>query len=303
MNDQQYIDAFETHLLTERRVSRNTFSAYQSDLKQFRSYLSDNDLSIASVSATQLRAYVRSLHQRSCKARTIARKISALKVLYAFLEEHQNQKNTAEVLVMPKIEKSLPVYLTQEEVMHLLKVAEEDRSSKGQRNVVMLHLLYASGMRVSELVGLRIDQFHFDTGFVTIYGKGGRQRDVPLPMPVCHMVTQYIAAIRPKLLAGKDDGRTDTVLFPSGRKKGTPHITRQTFWMMLKELLKEAGISKKVSPHSLRHSLATHLLQAGADLRSLQLWLGHEQMSTVEIYTHLEKSKVRKTYDKKHPRA
>jgi integrase/recombinase XerD len=303
VTDAQYITAFETHLLTERRVARNTFEAYQSDINQFMTYLADKEETLVSASVPDLKGFVRQMHKKGAKPRTMARKISAIKVLYTFLNDHHSCANTAESLILPKIEKNLPIYLTKDEVLVLLQTAQNDHSFKGQRNLVMLHALYASGMRVTELVSLRIDQLHFDTGFVTIYGKGGRHREVPLPMQICEMIQRYIKYVRPELLGAKDDGRTDVHLFPAGRRAKVAHITRQTFWTMLKDLLKLSGIAKQVSPHTLRHSLATHLLQAGADIRSLQLWLGHEQMSTVEIYTHLEKSKVRKEYDKKHPRA
>jgi integrase/recombinase XerD len=137
-----------------------------------------------------------------------------------------------------------------------------------------------------------------------VYGKGGRQRDIPLPMSVCEQLQRYVSDVLPALTADiSPTGAAKTILFPTVRNGVAHCITRQSFWMTLKKLLIVAGITKSVSPHTLRHSLATHLLQAGADIRSLQLWLGHEQMSTVEIYTHLDTRMVRKSYDKKHPRA
>ncbi len=300
-----YSALFQSYLLTEKRLSRNSVTAYMADLRQFEEYMRTKH-SVPFINATgeQLKAYVRSLHGAKQQPRTIARKISALKVLYTFLSERYGMKNCAEVLVMPKIDKSLPVYLTREEIKLLIEAAMRDTSIKGRRNLMMLQLLYASGLRITELITLRSENIHFDTGFLSVVGKGGRQRDIPVPLLVVQHLKQYWLEVVPVLLTdAHPQGVTKHLLFPSVRNKVATALTRQAFWGILKKLLLTSGITKNVSPHTLRHSLATHLLQAGADIRSLQLWLGHEQMSTVEIYTHLDKTMVRKSYDKKHPRA
>lgn len=261
-------------------------------------------ISLVQVTGTQLKMYVRSLHNAKAQPRTIARKISAFKVLYTFLAERYKCENAAEVLIIPKIEKSLPTYLTHDEIQALIQSAMQDESLKGRRNLIMLQLLYATGLRITEMVTLRLENIHFDTGFVSVTGKGGRQRDIPVPLAIGEALHYYVRTILPPMLV--DTGivvGAKTLLFPTVRNGKMAAITRQAFWGILKKMLKGSGIAKNVSPHTLRHSLATHLLQAGADIRSLQLWLGHEQMSTVEIYTHLDKHMVRKTYDKKHPRA
>ncbi|MEI7580815.1 MAG: tyrosine-type recombinase/integrase [bacterium] len=295
---------FQTFLLTEKRLSRNSVSAYMTDVKQVGEFLAQHTITLETATSDDLKMYVRHLHTQKSQARTIARKISALKVLYSFLADVYQCTNAAEPLVMPKIDKSLPIYLTHEEIKLLIQTALQDESVKGRRNTMMLQLLYATGLRITELVSLRRENIHFDTGFLNVQGKGGRQRDIPLPMSICEQLQRYVHDIVPKILT---DAHTTTsaktMLFPTVRSGVIACITRQSFWIILKKLLSTAGITKPVSPHTLRHSLATHLLQAGADIRSLQLWLGHEQMSTVEIYTHLDTRMVRKSYDKKHPRA
>jgi integrase/recombinase XerD len=299
-----YFSAFQTFLLTEKRLSRNSVSAYMTDVKQLIEFLAHEHATIDQATSEQLKHYVRQLHMQHAQARTIARKISAFKVLYGFLTEVYGCSNAAESLVMPKIDKSLPIYLTHDEIKLLIQTALTDDSIKGRRNTMMLQLLYATGLRITELVSLRRENIHFDTGFLNVYGKGGRQRDIPLPLSVCEQLQRYISDIMPQLLTEAHTAvSAKTMLFPTVRNGVVACITRQSFWMILKKLLTAAGITKQVSPHTLRHSLATHLLQAGADIRSLQLWLGHEQMSTVEIYTHLDTRMVRKSYDKKHPRA
>jgi integrase/recombinase XerD len=300
-----YISLFQGYLLTEKRLSRNSVNAYMTDVRQLAAYLLEQHKSnLAQATGEELKQYVRLLHNTKQQPRTIARKISAFKVLYVFLAERYGATNSAAVLIMPKIDKSLPVYLTHDEIKTLIEAAMKDDSVKGKRNLMMLQLLYATGLRITELIMLRSESVHFDTGFLNVIGKGGRQREIPVPLSIAQQLHTYWREIVPQLLLeSAANGAAKHLLFPSVRNGEVTAITRQAFWGVLKKLLVKSGITKNVSPHTLRHSLATHLLQAGADIRSLQLWLGHEQMSTVEIYTHLDKSMVRKSYDKKHPRA
>ena len=203
----------------------------------------------------------------------------------------------------PKIEKKLPVYLTPDEVERLFKVANRDETPRGMRNKVMLSLLYASGVRISELLSLTVDNINFNTGFVQVTGKGNKERAIPLPGNVISLLRVYLDTTHKQFFSG-DKQPVPLYLFISsvnGAKVEPP--SRQALWLLLKKMIIQAQILKNVSPHSLRHSLATHLLKNGADLRSLQLLLGHENLATVQIYTHLEKSELRKIYDKKHPRA
>lgn len=301
-----YLVQFETYLLTQKRVAANTLSAYLSDLYQLHEFLAERSGTLETATPELLRAYLAYLkRERALDARSIARKIAAIRAFFVYLHEHCNKENPAQDLYIPKIKKSLPVFLTQDEIAELLQVAARVESSLGVRNNVMLNLLYASGMRISELVALRLSDIHHDTGFVVVRGKGGKERMVPIPECVLADLANYIRDTRPRLL-------TDTAsvapvvhegLFPTRYGGTVRYMTRQAFWVIVQQLWKKTGIKKHLSPHKLRHSLATHLLKNGADLRSLQLLLGHERLSTVEIYTHVETSRLREEYDKKHPRS
>lgn len=300
-----YQALFQSYLLTEKRLSPNSVSAYLADIVKVASYLQKEGVpTLIEATEKSLKSYVRYLHTEKMQPRTIARKISAFKVFYGFLAERYGVENAAQGLVIPKAEKSLPIYLTHEEIVTLLAIAQADQSLKGRRNCMMLQLLYATGLRITELVTLRLEMIHFDTGFLSIIGKGGRQREIPLPLPIVQKLQQYVGGmLTDQVEEAGLEMQSKTLLFPTIRSGKMRPITRQSFWGVLKKMLALSGITKNVSPHTLRHSLATHLLQAGADIRSLQLWLGHEQISTVEIYTHLDKNLVRRTYDHKHPRA
>lgn len=302
--DEQYLVQFTTYLITEKRSSPNTLDAYRRDIQQMIDYLQSQSLSVSTCSQNDLKLYLRERHKQKVAPRTLSRKISAMKMFFGYLSEQYDEINhVADLLLFPKIEKTLPVYLSEDEIERLLAAAQQDTSPKGVRNLVMLHLLYASGMRITELVQLTTDQYHMDTGFLSVHGKGNKQRDVPLPHSVCDTLRDYLEEVYPKLVPDEIRNKNKNYLFASVRKGVVHHITRQSFWLLLKQLLIKANIPKNVSPHTLRHSLATHLLQAGADIRSLQLLLGHEQIGTVELYTHLDTSQLRRVYDAKHPRA
>ncbi len=223
-------------------------------------------------------------------------------MFYSFLTERYKLANVAGVLIFPTVEKRLPNYLSEEEVQQLLAIANKDVSNRGIRNKVMLYLLYASGVRVTELVSLTVEQLHFDSGFVHVVGKGKKERVVPLPKTLLDLLRFYLDHIYPKLLPKQLTIKTNYLFF-SVYKENIKPMSRQFFWQTLRKILLVAGITRKISPHSLRHSLATHLLKNGADIRSLQMLLGHENLSTVQIYTHLGSSQLREEYDKKHPRA
>ena len=308
LNNESYLTLFHTYLLTEKRVSQNTFLAYKRDLEQLVNFFEENKITIKSCNKNHLKKFLKTLNNLGLSAKTVSRKISSIKAFFNYLHENFKILNKASTLIFPKIEKTLPIYLTQDEVQKLLQAANEDVSPKGVRNKVMVYLLYASGMRVSELVNLQTDQVHFDTGFIGLMGKGNKERLVPIPKNIIEMLKNYLDNVYVKLLASNKKAVEGNVnpqnyMFFSNYKSQLKSISRQSFWIILKSILKKARISKNISPHTLRHSLATHLLKGGADLRSLQLLLGHEQLSTVQIYTHLEKSHLKKIYDKKHPRA
>ncbi len=295
---------FLAYLLSEKRVAHNTFLAYKKDVEQFDNYLAQYKVKLHSLTKKNISVFIKSLRDQGISAKSLSRKISTLKHLFNFLSQSYGLPNIAKNLVFPKVEKTLPSYLTEQEIAHLLEVANQDNSDKGIRNKVMLYLLYATGMRVSELVNLTIDQVRFDTGFVSVVGKGSKERMIPLPKNLLELLRFYLDHVYPKLHPNLDAAqKKKQFLFAAHYNNMIKPLSRQSFWLHLKKLLQQSGIIKNVSPHSLRHSLATHLLQKGADLRSLQMLLGHQNLSTVQVYTHLGNTQLRKVYDKKHPRA
>lgn len=283
---------FEAYLLTEQRVATNTFFSYKRDINQFISFLEKHTISLEGITGDELKQFVHYLYGLRLSTRSIARKISALKSFFNYLSEHFNIKNSAKELHIPRIEKRLPTYLTQDEVTRILTCSEQDRSPLGLRNSIMIYVLYASGMRVSELVTIKRANIHFDTRFIGIEGKGGKQRMIPMPQSVMTLLYNYLQA--------QDDS---IYLFPIVYGKKIKPISRQSCWMILKKICEQVGIKRAISPHQLRHSFATHMLEKGVDLRSLQVLLGHEEIATVEVYTHVETSQLRNIYDKKHPRS
>ena len=194
----------------------------------------------------------------------------------------------------------MPQFLPEDEIEKLLESAAKDHTLAGQRNKIMICLMYVCGIRVTELIEITMSQIQFDTGLIRISGKGSKERLVPLPLSVLQILRSYIENIHPKLCTGYTE--TD-YLFPVSYGGKVHCMSRQAFWMLLKKIVKQANIDQHVSPHILRHSVATHLLKKGANLRLLQMVLGHEQLQTVQVYTHIDISHLRKLYDEKHPRA
>ena len=285
---------FEAYLLTEQRVSTNTFFSYKRDVNQFTAFLEKSAVSFVNVNGDVLKQFVHYLYGLKLSASSIGRKISTLKSFFSYLHSHFNIENYAKELLIPRIEKRLPTYLTKEEVSRILACSEQDTSSLGFRNSIMIYVLYASGMRVSELVNIKIEHIHFDTRFIAIEGKGGKQRMVPIPQAVMNLLNRYLQT---------QVQRDMVYLFPVIYNKKIKPISRQSCWIILKKICEQAGIKRAISPHQLRHSFATHMLEKGVDLRSLQVLLGHEEITTVEVYTHVETSQLRNIYDKKHPRS
>jgi len=300
----EVVTYFQSYLVTEKRVSNNTFLAYKRDIDQLESFLQREKLKLDVVTRKNLTSFLKSMKDQGVTAKTLSRKISSLKLFFRFAAEHCGIRDAAQSLVFPKIEKTLPNYLSEPEIEKLLAAANRDTSYKGIRNKVMLYVMYATGIRVSELVHLRIDQIHFDTGFIRIIGKGNKERMIPVPKNVLELLHYYLDHIYHKLLPKNIEiGSKERYLFATTYDNQIKPISRQSFWISLKKILSKAAIFKNVSPHSLRHSLATHLLQKGADLRSLQMLLGHQNLSTVQVYTHIGNTQLRKIYDEKHPRA
>lgn len=299
-----YLTRFEAYLLTEKRVSANTLHAYKQDCEQLLCFLKGKGILLESATLDDLKSFLHYLHENRIKARTTARKISSIKAFFRFLHaQHGFDYDIAQELFTPKIEQSLPHYLTEKEIKALLKTADEDTSDIGIRNKVMLYLMYASGIRVSELIGLKISDIQYDDCFLKVDGKGNKERMIPLNESLVTLIQEYLLLTYPKLTSIKNASVNSEYLFPVVYNKQIKPMTRQAFWGIIKQLCVTAGIKRPISPHQLRHSLATHLLSNGADLRSLQILLGHENISTVQIYTHIETSALRGTYDKKHPRS
>jgi integrase/recombinase XerD len=297
----QEIAQFHAYLLTERCMAHNTVAAYIKDIEQLAAYLRDHSIvQVNAVTPEHLKNYLRYLYD-SCavSAKTVARKVSSIKAFFSYMQKHRDVPNVAQELIFPKLEKRLPTYLTESEVGMLLRYCQQDTTHMGRRNRVMLYLLYVTGMRISELVSLTIDALN-QPGFVSLVGKGGKGRMVPVPQTMAELLHEYMDQVRPHLIKNSTDVG---YLFPVMYGKQIKPISRQSFWMILKKVAQRAGITRPIWPHTLRHSLATHLLAHGADLRSLQMILGHESIATVQMYTHVQTGYLRMIYDKKHPRS
>lgn len=293
-----FITKFEAYLLTERRVSENTFVAYKRDLAQFQRFCKGT-LSCASLTVEKVKGFLADLKNKGISPRSLARKIAAIKGLFSYGARRFEIPDLGLELQVPKLKKELPASLSEEEIMRFFSVCEEDGGTIGKRNLVMLYLMYVTGLRVSELISLKTNNVHRENGTISIEGKGGRQRIVPMPDSMMKMLSDYIENTRLMILQGK----SSDFLFPILYGKKIKAMTRQAFWGIVKQLWKKARIDRPMSPHTLRHSFATHMLQKGANLRSLQILLGHEQLTTVQVYTHLDTEYLRSIYNKKHPRS
>ncbi len=299
MNIDEFFTKFESYLLTEKRVSENTFSAYKQDLNQFKQFCTTHNLSLDDIDLDSLKQFLLFLKTKGISARSQARKIATLKGLFAYGASRCDLINYAQELHSPKLKKNLPSALSEDEVMRLFAQAERDNSQIGKRNTTMLYLMYVTGMRVTELISLKITGVHRDSSVIAIEGKGGKQRMIPLPESMLELLCRYIDETRVEIL----NKRSSDFLFPVWYGKKIKMLTRQAFWLIVKHLWKKACIERPMSPHTLRHSFATHMLQKGANLRSLQVLLGHEQLTTVQVYTHVDTSYLRAIYNKKHPRS
>ena len=282
----------------EKGLSVNTLEAYRSDLAALGQWLAQpsHNRNFKAISLDDLRQYLDDLRRRKLSNRSIARQVTTLRSLFGFLlEEGELSHNPAELLVTPKIGASLPKYLDHERIGQLIE-APDTAKPTGLRDHAMLDLLYATGLRVSELIQLRVADLDEYEGVVRVMGKGGKQRLVPVGKAALASIEEYRAQQRMQLLGG----RVSPYLFVTAR--GTS-MTRQGFWKLLRGHGKQAGIFRSLSPHVLRHTFATHLLEGGADLRSVQTMLGHADIGTTQIYTHVMRSRLRQTVDQHHPRA
>lgn len=289
-------DLFLHYLASEKRLSDNTIRSYQADLESFLSFLGSINISLRETSPSHIRDYFSASKKKGIANRSNARRLSCLRSFFRFLlAEKIIDLDPTGILEIPKSRRTLPEDLSVAEVDKLL-AGQGDKTPLSIRNTAMLHLLYATGMRVSELVNLPFMALNLNAGFVRVIGKGTKERLIPFGEEAKDKILFYLQNSRGKLLGAKKS----RALFVTGR--GTT-MTRLRFWQIIQETTYKSGIAKKISPHMLRHSFATHLLAHGADLRSVQLMLGHADISTTQIYTHIDSSRLKAIHQKFHPRS
>lgn len=289
---------FLEYLTVELGLSANTRQAYERDLRLFCKTLGfKNSDALVNVSREQITGYMTQLKEKGLAAATIARKLAAIKAFYRFMTaEGYMDTNPAEVVEAGTKGIKLPRVLSEDEVVRLLN-QPDITTSEGFRDRTMLEVLYATGMRVSELINLTLERVDLNMKYIIAFGKGSKERIVPLGSVAAEFLQQYLEKVRPKLTHA---GRNTNIVFLAF---GGHELTRQRFWQIIRAYGRKANINKALTPHILRHSFATHLLDNGADLRSVQELLGHSDISTTQIYTHLTNKRLRDIYAKAHPRA
>jgi integrase/recombinase XerD len=294
---EEEIELFAESLLVERGLSRHTAEAYATDTRQWGEYLrSKGKWTFAEADRDDVWAFIEGLKKRGFSRSSVARKQSSLRQLYKFLaREGLTEADPTADIDPPQQQKRIPHVLTRDEC-HRLLAAPDQSTERGLRDAAMLYLLYATGLRVSELISLRLQDIHWEAEAIRTIGKGNKERVVPVAKTALDLVQRYILDIRPRHAVSADD---DSV-FLNHRGR---HLSRVGFWKIIKQYAIEAGVRRDVSPHTLRHSFATHLLEGGADLRAIQEMLGHADLSTTEVYTHTSDVHLRDTYQRKHPRA
>jgi integrase/recombinase XerD len=291
------LDLYLAHLRVEKGLAENSVEAYGRDVQRYLSSLGGMRVgSWDAVTRTEVRAHLAELVRTGISPRSQARALSAIRGLHALLvAERLAASDPTEDVDAPRAGRRLPGLLSQEEIAGLL-AGPDPRTPAGQRDRAMLELLYATGLRVSELVGLAVNDVDLEARVLIARGKGNKERLVPVGAPAAQAVKAYLGGARERLLRGRRS--KDLFVTPRGRK-----LTRQGFAKLLDRYARRAGIRRRISPHKLRHSFATHLLEGGADLRAVQAMLGHADVSTTQIYTHVDRSHVKRLYDRHHPRA
>ncbi len=299
----QEIQSFLNHLSIEKGFSGNTIDAYRNDLSQMVSFVEELarvqgfSPQWSAVDRSLLLGYILNLKERNYAPATVARKVAAIKSFFDFLvAEGALQSDPTENLSSPRVGKPLPKPLSHSEVQALLEEPAKLSTPEAKRDKAMLELLYAGGMRVSELVSMNLADLNLESGFVRCFGKGAKERIIQIHEKAVRAIKEYLAEARLHLLGNKEE----EALFLNRRGE---RLTRQGFWLILKTYAKAAGIKAGISPHTLRHSFATHMLSGGADLRAVQELLGHANITSTQIYTHLTSEHMRRDYEKAHPRA
>jgi integrase/recombinase XerD len=289
------VDRFLNYLAAERGLAANTLAAYSRDLAAFADHLDRRQVAApADVQGRDVVSFLEGLQQRGLTARSRARMFAALRGFFGFLLREQIlTTNPTRDIHLPRLGQRLPRSLGPEEVAQLLAVG--DTTALGQRDGAMIELLYATGLRVSEIVSLKVSQVNLEASFLTVVGKGSKERAVPIGSIARQRLLDYLQQARPAILKG----RLSPYLFinRAGRR-----MSRQGFWKRLRLAVRRAGIAGKVSPHTLRHAFATHLVERGADLRAVQMMLGHADIATTQIYTHVARDRLRAVHRKFHPR-
>jgi len=296
IGDEREIDRFVDSLWAQKGLAELTLQAYRQDLRQFSRWLAARGLELASADPSSIQQYLASRFDSGASASSNARLLSTLKQYYRHLVRGgERTDNPTALISAPKIHRGLPQSLAESEVEKLLEAPDLD-SPYGLRDRSMLELMYGSGLRVSELVGLRLDQVNTNLGLVRLVGKGSKERVVPIGEEALHWLAEYLRQARAELVNNRQPG---DALFLSSRGRA---ITRQAFWQNIKKYLLKAGVKTVFSPHSLRHAFATHLLNHGADLRTVQMLLGHSSLSTTQIYTHVAQARLASIHAAHHPR-
>ncbi len=290
----EYLTGFETYLTNEKKASSNTLSSYLRDVRQFADYASREKLPLVRVTQRNIEEYVRYLTAKGKSVSTVTRAVASLKSFYCYMNgAGQVAANPVRGVAPVKVERKLPQILSSKEVELFLE-QPECTDAKGYRDHAMLELLYATGIRVSELISLDVSNLNLSAGFIRCSGKG-KDRIIPLYPTAVRALSDYVENIRPNMV----DDPKETALFVNMNGE---RMSRQGFWKIIKHYQEMANIKKEITPHTLRHSFAAHLLENGADLRSIQEMLGHADISSTQVYAQLVKQKLKDVYNKAHPR-
>ena len=292
---EKHIKQFLDFLQNEKKLSNNTLQSYNRDINQYREYLDKNNINYLKVDNEQINTYMQYLQDIGKKTSTISRNLASIRSFYQYLIRIKKLKHDpTENIQSPKVEKRAPSVLTSQEV-ELLLDQPKDVDLKGTRDKAMLEVAYATGMRVTEIISLDVADVHMDEGFVTCQN-AGKQRNIPLGSISIKALKEYIDDARPIMI--KDENETALFVNVNGKR-----LTRQGFWKIVKFYKEQAHITKDITPHVLRHSFATHLLQNGADLKAIQTMLGHSDISSTQVYMQFQDSGIKNIYKKAHPRA
>jgi len=290
----RWVDRYLEHVLIEKGLSENSLTGYSQDLTALLSFLRDKSFRLEDITDKTLFLYLTHLRARGLKNRSLARHLSSLRGFFAFaVQEKWYKEDPGQLLDNPKLPKKLPEFLTREEISRVLALPDAS-TPLGLRDRAMLEILYAAGLRVSELIGMHVLDYDPQVGLLKVFGKGSKERLVPIHFTAQKILNSYLEITRPSFKPAED------LVFLNRSGKG---LTRQGVWKLIKKYAEQAGIRRSISPHTFRHSFATHLLEGGADLRTVQILLGHADISATEIYTHIQAGRLKTMHQKFHPRS